>query len=256
MNEDIGKVGSKLASLLRDSVSRACGTSGTVGVLFSGGVDSSVVAKLASEKSRVLLYCAGAAEGSEDAEFAAKAAALLNLRIRTAIFSPDDVRGAMGGLAGKIGTADRMQLGIALPVYFATRLAMEDGLIKFALCGGGADELFGGYSRYLKVPTAKLNDVLRSDIAAMREKDLKRDSAASFIEIRYPYLDPEVVDFSLSIRAGMKIAGGERKIVLREAGRQLGLPPEITGRKKKACQYGSGADKLLKGLMRKKKDSE
>lgn len=248
MNRDIGEVASELASLLRDSVRKACGASRTIGVLFSGGIDSSVVARLASEKSEVLLYCAGT-DGSADVEFAAKAAALLNLRVRTAIFSHDDVREAVGGLAGKIGTNNKMQLGIALPFFFSTRLALEDGL-GFVLSGNGADELFGGYSRYLNVPLERLNETLKLDVLALGGRDVKRDRAASAVEVRYPYLDPEVVSFSFSIPAELKIAGGERKAVLREVGKKLGLPAEITERKKKACQYGSGADKLVGKILK------
>lgn len=250
MNRDIGEVASELASLLRDSVRKACGASKTVGILFSGGIDSSVVALLASEFADVRLYCAGAG-GSEDVRFAAKAAALLNLRLRTAIFSHDDVRKAVGELAGKIGAGNRMQLGIALPFLFSTQLALEDGL-EFVLTGNGADELFGGYSRYLKVPLERLNETLKRDVLALGDGDVERDRAASAVEVRYPYLDPEVVGFSLSIPAGLKINGGKRKAVLREVGRLIGLPPEIASREKKACQYGSGADKLLgKILLRK-----
>lgn len=246
MNEELGNVASELASLLRDSVKRACGASKVVGVLFSGGIDSSVVAVLASEFAKVRLYCVGA-EGAEDVRFSTEMSGRLNLPLRTLTFTQEDAKKAVAELSGKMENS-RMQLGIALPAHFGTRLAMEDGL-EFVLCGGGADELYGGYARYLKVPTAELNDVLRSDVAAMKDRDLKRDSAASFIEVRYPFLDRAVVDFSLSIQAGMKVSGGERKIVLREVGRQLGLPPEITGRKKKACQYGSGADKLVGRIL-------
>lgn len=247
MSEDLdGNVASKLASLLGISVRKACGASQAVGVLFSGGIDSSIVAVLASEFAKVKLYCVGA-EGAEDVRVSMEMSRRLNLPLRTFTFTHEDARMAITALSGKIGN-DRMQLGIALPVYFATRLAMEDGL-RFALSGGGADELYGGYARYLKVPTEELNDVLRLDVAAMKDKDLKRDSAASFTEVRYPFLDKDVVEFSLSIKGDMKIAGGNRKLVLREVGRQLGLPPEITGRKKKACQYGSGADKLVKRIL-------
>lgn len=247
MNEDIGSVASELASLLRDSVGKACGASMTVGVLFSGGIDSSIVAALASEFADVTLYCVGA-EGAEDVRFSTEMSERLDLPLRTFTLTLDDAKKAVADLSGKIGNNERMQLGIALPVYFATRLAMEDGL-KFALSGGGADELYGGYARYLKVPTAELNDVLRLDVAAMKDKDLKRDSAASVIEVRYPFLDRAVVDFSLSIKGDMKVSGGERKIVLREVGRQLGLPTEITERKKRACQYGSGADRLVGKIL-------
>lgn len=249
MNEDIGSVASELASLLRNSVSRACDSSKIVGVLFSGGIDSSIVAILASEFAKVNLYCVGV-EGAEDVRFSTELSERLDLPLRTFTFTLDDAKKAVAELSGKIVGKDRMQLGIALPVYFATRLAMKDGL-EFALSGGGADELYGGYARYLKVPTAELNEVLRLDVAAMRDKDLRRDSAASSIEVRYPFLDRAVVDFSLLIKGDMKVSGGNRKIVLREVGRQLGLPAEITERKKKACQYGSGADRLVGRILKR-----
>ncbi|NJE02542.1 asparagine synthase-related protein, partial [Thermococcus sp. JdF3] len=47
-----------------------------------------------------------------------------------------------------------------------------------------------------------------------------------------------------------KIRKGIRKAILREVAVELGLPKWIAERDKKAAQYGSGAQKLLKKLAK------
>jgi len=58
-----------------------------------------------------------------------------------------------------------------------------------------------------------------------------RMSMAHSIESRVPLLDNEVIDFAATLPAAMKIHGGRRKHILKEAARPL-LPPAILDRKK------------------------
>ena len=67
-----------------------------------------------------------------------------------------------------------------------------------------------------------------------------RMSMAHSIESRVPLLDNEVVEFAAQLPASLKISGGRRKHVLKEAARQL-LPPQILDRPKRGFEVPVGA---------------
>ncbi|ASJ12935.1 asparagine synthase (glutamine-hydrolyzing) [Thermococcus thioreducens] len=216
------------------------------GILFSGGLDSSLIALLASHHSDVILYTSGA-ESSPDLEWARKASELLGLPLKEYVFDIDDVRDAVPRVVFAIEEPNPMNLAIGVPLYFSTRLASKDGC-RLLLSGQGADELFGGYAKYLRNPTLMENDLLE-----LGEKNLARDDKIAMInsvEGRVPFLDLAVVSVALGTPVGLKIENGTRKAILRKVALELGLPKEIAEREKKAAQYGSHAQKLLEKLAK------
>ncbi len=217
------------------------------GVLFSGGLDSSLVAFLASEYSDVILYTAGA-EGSPDLEWARKAADRLGLPLREYVFNIDDVRDAVPRVVFAIEEPNPMNLAIGIPLYFATGKAREDG-VKVLLSGQGADELFGGYAKYLERP-----ELMEKDLRELAERNLARDDKIAMlnsVEGRFPFLSLPVVSAALNIPLELKIENGVRKAVLRKAAVKAGLPEELAMREKKAAQYGSHSQKLLEKLAKR-----
>ncbi|ASA77884.1 asparagine synthase-related protein [Thermococcus sp. 5-4] len=217
------------------------------GVLFSGGLDSSLIALLASRYSDVVLYTAGA-EGSPDLEWARKASELLGLPLREYVFNLDDVREAVPRVIFAIEEPNAMNLAIGIPLYFATRLAGGEGC-RLLLSGQGADELFGGYAKYLRDPA-----LMERDLLEMGERNLARDDKIAMlnsVEGRVPFLDLAVVSVALGTPVSAKIENGVRKAILRKAAGELGLPREIVEREKKAAQYGSHAQKLLEKLAKR-----
>ena len=217
------------------------------GVLFSGGLDSSLVAFLASEYSDVILYTAGA-EGSPDLEWARKAADRLGLPLREYVFNIDDVRDAVPRVIFAIEEPNPMNLAIGIPLYFATGKAREDG-VKVLLSGQGADELFGGYAKYLERP-----ELMEVDLGELAERNLARDDKIAMlnsVEGRFPFLSLPVVSAALNIPLELKIENGVRKAVLRKAAVKAGLPEELAMREKKAAQYGSHSQKLLEKLAKR-----
>ncbi|WP_058946982.1 asparagine synthase (glutamine-hydrolyzing) [Thermococcus sp. 2319x1] len=218
-----------------------------VGVLFSGGLDSSLIALLASKYSDVILYTAGA-EGSQDLEWARKVSEKLGLKLREYVFSMDDVKNSLEKVMFAIEEPNPMNLAIGIPIYFATRLAREDNT-KVLLTGQGADELFGGYAKYLRDPS-----LMEKDILEMGERNLARDDKIAMlngVEGRFPFLDLNVVKGGLRTPLEYKIQNGVRKAILREVALEVGLPRDVAYREKKACQYGSNAQKILERIAKK-----
>lgn len=232
---------------LECSVKMRVGTQ--TGVLFSGGLDSSIIALLASRYSDVVLYSAGV-EGSPDLEWARKVSEELGLPLRERVFTEEDVEGVIKKVVFAVEEPNFMNLAIGVPLYFATELASRDG-VKALLSGQGADELFGGYAKYLERP-----DLMEKDVLEIGERNLARDDKIAMlngVEGRYPYLALPILHLGLKTPTSLKIRNGVRKWVLRKVGEKLGLPEDVVWREKKAAQYGSGSQKILLKLAKRRR---
>ena len=246
----------KIDKMLKLSVSKRIDGLNEIGVIFSGGLDSSYLALLLKEISenvplKVTLYAVGA-EGSKDVEAAIYASKFLNLDLKICEVTEDMVREALPEVVKAIGDDNLMKVGVGLTTYFATKMVAEDGL-KVAFSGQGADELFGGYKRYLQsFVDGTLNYDLRVDMSNMYHVNLERDDACSMlngVELRLPFLDKNLVELVLNIPDNKKIVSMHddmRKSILRKIAFEEGLDYEIAYRPKKAAQYGTGIDKILR----------
>lgn len=176
----------------------------------------------------------------------------MNLPLRTKVIDVDDVKRYLIPVLDAIEEFNIMKIGVGMPAYIAAEMAYEDNL-KVMLSGQGADELFGGYNRYLKFYEEKgerAQEDLKKDILNLYHVNLQRDDAvtmANSIELRVPYLDPDIINIAMNIPMKYKINKDDtlRKCILREVGAELGVPEEIVKRPKKAAQYGSGIHKML-----------
>ena len=254
----------KIDKMLRLSVIKRVEGLRELGVIFSGGLDSSYLALLLKEISeniplKVKLYAVGA-EGSKDVEAAIYASKFLNMDLEICEVTEELVREALPQVVKAIGDDNLMKVGVGLTTYFATKMVADDG-IKVAISGQGADELFGGYKRYLKsFVDGTLNYDLRVDISNMYHVNLERDDACSMLNgvgLRLPFLDKTLVELVLNIPDNKKIVSMHddmRKSILRKLAFEEGLDYEIAYRPKKAAQYGTGIDKILRKKIIKDTD--
>jgi asparagine synthase (glutamine-hydrolysing) len=135
----------ELRARLRDSVRAHLVADVPVGVLLSGGVDSSALAALAAEHGRVATFSIGFAEKAfSELELAGTIARRYGTDHHELVVRPDAAE-----LLPRIAAAfdEPFADSSALPTWLVSELASQH--VKVALSGEGGDELFGGYETYV-----------------------------------------------------------------------------------------------------------
>ncbi|PKL62583.1 MAG: asparagine synthase [Methanomicrobiales archaeon HGW-Methanomicrobiales-2] len=213
-------------------------------VAFSGGVDSGLIAGLAH-----LPCVAVGIEGSHDSAWAAAAARMMGLELTIVSPTEEEVVEALARVVRVIPEpTNPVEASIATTLSFAAAWAGEQGHTRI-LAGQGADELFGGYARYLTSPD--LAAELERDFADLKRQGA-RDQAVAALHKAYfsmPYLDVRVVRAARAIPAAERVRGGVRKYPLRVVAERH-IPAEIARAEKKAMQYGSGIWRTIQRLAR------
>jgi asparagine synthase (glutamine-hydrolysing) len=232
-----------------------------IGIIFSGGIDSVIIAWLAKKMVREVICYTGGVEGSSDIAFARKIAKRLNLKLRVNELTHTEVEEMIPEVINTIEHTNAGQVEVAIPVYAAVKLAHEDG-IKVMFSGQAADELFGGYSWYSTIVRdgggyAGLRHYMNEDIQLLYKETLEREdkiTMAHSIEMREPFLDLRLIRLSMKIDLRLNVKGVSDafgKHVHRKLAQELGIPRDIAYRSKEAAQHGSGIHQVIDLIARK-----
>src|SRR5579862_328979 len=144
--DDEAELVEELRARMRDSVRAHLLADVPVGVLLSGGVDSSLLAALAAQQTdeAVHTFTVGFAERSFDERGDARLVADMYGTNHHELLLDPDPQLLLPTLADVFD--EPFADSSALPTYLVSRLAAEH--VKVALSGEGGDELFGGYYTY------------------------------------------------------------------------------------------------------------
>jgi asparagine synthase (glutamine-hydrolysing) len=255
----IDEAAEKLQMLLEESIRRRVHGLKEIVIAFSGGLDSSVVAYLASKLGVKVNLLLVSMENEEETEFAIEAAEALGLPLQVDLFKDSDIEKTLPKVVTLIEEPDPVKAAIAIPFYWTAEKAAEVGY-KVMLAGQGADELFGGYQRYVNEYCAEGTDKVRqtmfNDVVRIHETNLERDlkiTGFHDVELRLPFGSYDVAEFALSLPIECKIepkADTLRKLVLRKVAKNIGLPASIADKPKKAVQYSSGVNNAMKRVAK------
>jgi asparagine synthase (glutamine-hydrolysing) len=235
-----------------------------LGVIFSGGIDSVLIAQLLQREGKnVICYCTGTAE-SGDIIAARSVAEMLGLYLKTTIIDESTVEQVLPEIIRNVEESGLLQVEVAVPMYLAAKLAAEDR-IRVMYTGQAADELFAGYPWYNGVLREsgylQLHERLWEDMNLLYTDTLEREdklTMAHSIELRAPYLDRDVIQTAMRISPKLKIENESdslRKRVHRQAAVELGVPANLAFRIKDPAQSGSGIHSIIKKIARKRIDN-
>ncbi len=236
----------ELAKLLEKSIHQSL--EDRVAVSFSGGVDSSLVAHVASRICEVELFSCGT-QASEDIMYAEQVARLLNLPLHKLIMDEYEILDIYHKCYKTVPN-DLLKVELLVPVYKAAEEARKHDH-RVLLFGSASEELFVGYERYYTYAEEgkRLDDILREEFTTLRSREIswiKKICYKLGVEARFPFYNQELADFVFNVPLEIRMENRElKKGILREAAKMLGLPDLAVKRKKRAMQYGSGVHKII-----------
>ena len=227
---------------------------GDVGLLFSGGVDSTLIAAALQELGKdFTAYTAGIQHGNvnapRDMDWAEEVAEDMDIELEAYEADLEEVEETLPEIVDWISSTSVVKNGVALPFHFSLKDSREKEQV--IMSGLGSEQLYAGYHRQ----QGYLNKECLSGLRGIFERDLYRDNVISFRngrELRLPFLDHDLIEHALTIPEEYKVKDDYRKYVLRKAAEKLGVPEKVAWRGKTAAQYGSNFDKAIDRLSRDK----
>ena len=226
------------------------------GVLFSGGVDSSLVSFILKKLDQNFTCYTVGIENSDDIAWAKKVADEYKFNFKYKVLNLDELEAIIRNVVKILNDADIVKVSVGSVLYAGGKMALADG--NSVLFGGlGSEEIFAGYQRHEEALKGNNYENLHkecwSGLKKMWQRDLIRDFTIAKnlgLDLRAPFLDKDLIKVTMTVHPMLKIDKNEKKIILREAAEFIGLKKEFAWRKKQAAQYGSnfvnGIEKLAK----------
>ena len=212
------------------------------GILFSGGLDTSVIAFVASKYSSLKAFTVAFENAPAlDLEYSKTMANLLKMDHKIHFFGEEEMFPAIREVVKTLKVFDPMEVRNSVAIFVGLTTAKENG-IKGVMTGDGLDELFAGYSWLFNLSESKLISSLSNMWRTMRFSSIPLARSLG-MEAKTPFLDQEFKSFAMSVDPKLKIRSERGKSwgkwIIRKSYEVL-LPDEIVWRAKDPIEYGSG----------------
>ena len=251
--DDVEEICSKIRFLLDEAVKNNLAE----GILLSGGLDTSILAVIASKFTSLKAFTVAFQNApAPDVKYAALMANRLGLKHVVHTFGEEELYDAMPVVVKTLKSFDPMEIRNSVAIYVGLKAAKEDE-VSTVMTGDGCDELFAGYSFLFGYEKEKLDLELKKLWSVMAFSSVPLAKVLG-IEAKLPYLDPDFKDFAMRLDSKYKIRRENGRIygkwILRKAFEGV-LPKEITWRVKTPIEYGSGTT-VLQNLFNSKISDE
>ncbi len=227
------------------------------GILFSGGIDSVLLAFLAKQKKLdftcylSVLDCDDLAD-PHDLTRAISAAKELNLDLKIKKTSLDELVEILPQVMHVIQRQDPVHVGIAAALWQAIAEVKRDGL-KYFMTGLGTEQIYAGGEKYRK--TNDINKLCWEQISKVAwQGDILRDLALEKyfnLKMLVPFFSKETIAAAMQVDSSLKAKDNHQKYILRIVSENLGMSHELSWRRNRPTQYGSQFDKGIEKLMKK-----
>lgn len=230
-------------------------------IAFSGGVDSSVLAKICKDLNKTVNLVTIGFANSHDILFSQTISKLLDLasgHIASELIEEEFINDCKF-IKSKLACNNLSHIENCIAFYQISKIVKDHNLGTMFLTANGFDELFCGYDRYRSIYClgedsllSFMNEKIENELHLMKEISMIIDSLD--IKSSQPFLTNSFVNYAKGIPFEFKIKGPTdmlRKHIIREIALQIGVPKESALHPKKAMQYGTMLHKfLVKKIMK------
>tara|TARA_B100000965_G_C19546402_1_gene738031 strand:+ start:487 stop:1392 length:906 start_codon:yes stop_codon:yes gene_type:complete len=238
------------------------------GILLSGGIDSSLIAKICKDQDlNFRCFCVGIKD-AQDLIAAKETARILDLELVSKEFELEEIEDLLLKAIEilprpKIENDNYIEYMVKLSVSAVMLAGLNLGKETHFISGIGAEELFAGYNRHRKALDTggmwrgniikELKEESWEGLKRFHNLVISRDKAISESigkSILSPYISNEMIILAMNLQNEDKIDSMSNKKILREIATEIGVPKIAAERKKKGAQYGSGFDKAILKLAK------
>lgn len=239
---DVDEAAKQVRAVLEDSIRVRLDTDLTVGVILSGGLDSTLTLLHVREMHPDCVAFTIGAPGSEDVEYARRVTRDLGVEHEVIELAPGQVR--YRDIREAIRMSELTEYGDVINAVISRLLfaRVRRHGVKVVLCGDGSDELFGGYEMYRQASPALRQRIFQHKLRNLGRTELQRVDRTSMghgVETRVPFLDLELVRLAMRLPIDLKIRDGQEKWILRHAFADI-LPSYVRQRPKNPLSHSSG----------------
>ena len=215
-----------------------------IGFLLSGGLDSSLIASIASRKLGKIRTFSIGLEGSPDLEAARKVANYLGTEHTEVKFTVTEGLAHINDVIHSLESYDTTTVRASTPMWLLCKYIKQHTTCRYIFSGEGSDEILGGYLYFHNAPN--VDEFACENMRRLRLihqfDGLRADRCAGAhgLDLIVPFLDKNFIDFCMTINQNEKIDLIEKRI-LREAFEGY-LPHEILWRQKDGMSDAVGTN--------------
>jgi asparagine synthase (glutamine-hydrolysing) len=245
-----------LKNAIFESVRQSILNINTIGIAFSGGVDSALLASVCRNLEANAILLTVGFSNSHDIVYSKLISSKMNMVHLILEITYDDFLRTSCRIQKEISCKNRSHVENCIAFYYVAKLASTYG-IKAILTANGFDELFCGYNSYRLIfnqGDSYINKVITDKIANEFElmNEINQTIQAFNIHVKQPFLSEKFISVAMEIPVSHKIQGSTdflRKHILRKIALSLDVPGDSVIHRKKAFQYGTLIHKNYKDII-------
>jgi len=215
-----------------------------IGFLLSGGLDSSLIAAIATRKIGTIRTFSIGLEGSPDLEAARKVSDFLGTDHTEVAFTVEEGLRSIREVIKSLESYDTTTVRASTPMWLLCKYIKENTDCRYIFSGEGSDEILGGYLYFHNAPGV-------DEFACENMRRLKlihqfdglradRCAGAHGLDLIVPFLDKNFINCCMEMNQKLKMTKLEKQ-VLREAFTGY-LPDEVLWRQKDGMSDAVGTN--------------